>query len=299
MRVVEVAHPPTVDAAAASLDLAGRVEAATGTPALSDHLRLDLLDRSGAEPPLLVTVTDAGHPIAFAQVSAANEAAVLEVVVAPDLDDAVAVRDDAAETAIDVHRRRTDTDIVWWLDDPSGHDERVAERVGLTPQRELYEMRRPLPHPERATITTRSFVPGTDDAAWVEVNNRAFASHGEQGGWTTDTLALRMTEPWFDPDGFRIFDDDGRMLAFCWTKLHTDTDPVVGEIYVIAVHPDAHGRGLGKQLTLAGLDSIADRGVETANLYVDADNAAAVGMYRRLGFDVHRRRVAFGPNTDT
>ena len=84
------------------------------------------------------------------------------------------------------------------------------------------------------------------------------------------------------------------MLAFCWTKLHTESDPVVGEIYVIAVDPDAHGRGLGKQLTLAGLDSIAARGITTANLYVDAGNEAAVGLYRRLGFDVHRRRIAFG-----
>jgi len=62
---------------------------------------------------------------------------------------------------------------------------------------------------------------------------------------------------------------------------------------VIAVDPAFHGRGLGRQLTLAGLDSISGRGITLANLYVDAGNAAAVALYRRLGFHVHRTRVAF------
>ena len=86
------------------------------------------------------------------------------------------------------------------------------------------------------------------------------------------------------------------MLAgFCWTKIHppTDTDPELGEIYVIGVDPDFHGTGLGKQLTLAGLDSISDRGVTTADLYVDAGNAPAKGLYDRLGFHIHRTRTAF------
>ena len=125
------------------------------------------------------------------------------------------------------------------------------------------------------------------------MNNRAFAEHGEQGGWTTDALALRMAEPWFDASGFRVHDIDGRLAAFCWTKLHYELDPVVGEIYVIAVDPDFHGRGLGKQLTLAGLDSIAARGITEANLYVDADNVAAVGLYEALGFSIHRSRQAY------
>ena len=50
--------------------------------------------------------------------------------------------------------------------------------------------------------------------------------------------------------------------------------------------PDFRGLGLGKQLTLAGLEHLAGQGITTALLYVDADNAAAVTMYERLG--LHR-----------
>jgi mycothiol synthase len=157
----------------------------------------------------------------------------------------------------------------------------------------LHEMRRPLPHPDRSAVTTRAFVPGVDDAAWLAVNNRAFADHGEQGGWTDATLALRIAEPWFDADGFRLHEVDGQLVGFCWTKVHADTDPPLGEIYAIAVDPDAHGRGLGRELTLAGLDSLTDRGIRHANLYVDAGNAPAVRLYERLGFTVHRTRSAY------
>ena len=311
MRIIEIASSPTIEQRADVLAFVDAVASDTGTPQLSDHLRLDLGRAPDADdPPLLVTVHDdaasARHTlIAVAQLSSANDAWILEVVVDPGTSDAIAVRDDAAVTAVDAHRRHRDDAVVWWLDDPTDHDLKVAGDLGLDVWRELYEMRRPLPHPDRAEVTTRSFRPGVDDEAWLRVNNRAFASHGEQGGWTLDTFRLRQAEPWFDPDGFRVLDGgddddddddgDGQLIAFCWTKLHTDVDPVVGEIYVIAVDPSAHGRGLGRQLTLAGLDSISDRGVTVANLYVDAGNTAAVGLYERLGFGIHRRRVAFAP----
>jgi mycothiol synthase len=38
---------------------------------------------------------------------------------------------------------------------------------------------------------------------------------------------------------------------------------------------------------LGGLASLAERGITTGMLYVDAANEGAVRLYRHLGFDVH------------
>ena len=111
-----------------------------------------------------------------------------------------------------------------------------------------------------------------------------------------ETLRLRQHESWFNPDGFRIHERDGRVAAFCWTKVHPPAaagDQELGEIYVIAVDPDFHGQRLGSEMTLAGLDHLASNGIDTALLYVDAANEGAVAMYRRLGFDVHSTNAAF------
>jgi mycothiol synthase len=287
------------------------VAAEHGVRPLSDHLWLDLTG-GGAPGFLAVTAHGADRMLGLAQVSSANDGVVLEVATRPDdagsgvgshdlrdpgLDVDLELALDLADTAIDAVTRRGGGRLTWWVDGADEHtDARMAALAaehGLAPVRRLYEMRRPLPHPDRAAVTTRSFVPGTDDDAWLTVNNRAFADHGEQGGWTRDTLALRLAEPWFDPDGFRLHEHDGRLLAFCWTKIHHEEQPPVGEIYVIAVDPDAHGRGLGRELTLAGLDSIAARGVTLASLHVDAGNTPALRLYERLGFEVHRTRLAF------
>ncbi len=291
MRLVEIIKHPTAAERRTAIEFVEQVAASTGARPLSDHLWLDLTVGDG-DGFVAIRLADETGSVAYAQVSAANESSALEVIVDPRAADRRALRDDAVETAVDAVRRAGGGALTWWIDDPGPDDLEFARNVGLHPGRQLYEMRRPLPLRDHATVETRSFVPGVDDDAWLEVNNRAFATHGEQGGWTQQTLAARLAEPWFDPDGFRLHEREGRLAAFCWTKLHHDQNPVVGEIYVIAVDPDFHGLGLGRQLTLAGLDSISARDITEANLWVDADNTPAVSLYEQLGFRIHRTRQA-------
>ena len=100
----------------------------------------------------------------------------------------------------------------------------------------------------------------------------------------------RKAEPWFDPEGFRLHERDGKLAAFCWTKVHSDTSPPMGEIYVIAVDPTFHGLGLGKALTIAGLDHLAARGLTVGMLHVDGANTAAIGHVRAAWLHCSSRR---------
>ena len=62
---------------------------------------------------------------------------------------------------------------------------------------------------------------------------------------------------------------------------------------MISVDPDFRGLGLGRDLVLAGLDHLSSRGITVGMLYVDADNTAAVGLYRKLGFEIDHTDRAY------
>jgi mycothiol synthase len=262
---------------------------ADGHYPLGEHKWLDLVHggRKGFAG-FVARESAGGHLVGYAQLSRGHDTWSVEVVVLPDH------RKPDADVGISLLTavlrevgRQGGGHVHLWVPKPTPHTDAMAESCGLTRGRDLYQMRRPLPvEGDRLGIATRPFEPGVDEAAWLEVNNRAFASHPEQGGWTLDTILEREAEAWFDPEGFLLHERDGRLAASCWTKVHHDTEPPLGEIYVISVNPDFQGLGLGRALVLAGLDHLSSLGITVAMLYVDSGNTPAVRLYEALGFEV-------------
>lgn len=159
------------------------------------------------------------------------------------------------------------------------------QQQGFVPEREILQLLIKLPQPDPVfptNITVQGFRKGLDEEVWLKLNNQAFVGHPENGGWNEETLLVRTSQSWFDPEGLRMAWENGRLAGFCWTKLHSQQ---VGEIYIIAVAKEAQGQGLGKAMVREGLSYLYTiNGATTGMLYVDRDNLAATNMYQSLGF---------------
>ncbi len=272
-------------------ELVERVQHRTGRRPLSDQLWLDLVQGDSASTSAVVT-RDGMRITGYCQISAGNNGWIFEVVT----DQESSPTELLVGAACSLVAAHGGGDVSWWVVDPTARTHSVAERHGLHAARTLHQMRVPLPlvdTPVDPLVDLRPFRVGHDEAEWLLVNNAAFYTHPEQGAWTLEAVRQREQQDWFDPKGFLLHYRDHRLAGFCWTKVDRDADPPLGEIYVVAVHPEFHGLGLGKALTVAGLAYLASQGVDTGMLYVDEHNTAAFNLYQRLGFTVHRTDCAY------
>ena len=293
MTVVDLRELPARERSAlvAVLD---RASTAGDHPALPEPQFLAVTQHAEAPPgERVVLVRYETELLGFAVLSPARDGStVVHVVVDP----AVATPQHDVDTALlrlAVEEAPAGSDIHLWVMQATPADDARVAAEGFTPERDLLQMRIVLPLPADVVaatrhLATRPFEVGRDEEAWVETNNRAFAGHPEQSGWTVAELRERMAADWVELDDFLVADDpDGTgLIGACWTKVHRDRTPVLGEIYVIDVDPRHHGQGWGRSLTVAGLVHLAGRGITVGMLYTDATNVAAVALYRSLGFTV-------------
>jgi mycothiol synthase len=293
---VETTPGLTVEQADAVRGLIAAVTAADGARPVSDHTMLRLRHSPGGDQHLLLW--SGSDVVGYAHLDGGNRPEA-ELAVAPE-----ARTSGADRLLLDEVRRAAAGPIQVWA-----HGERsglldLFRSAGLRPDRVLFQLRRPLtgpdaeplPEPEWPDgVTVRTFVPRQDETAWLEVNNRAFADHPDQSGWTVDDVTEREAEDWFDPAGFFLAETDGRVVGFHWTKVHpaSATDEALGEVYVIGIDPSMRGRRLGPALTLHGLQHLRAAGLDTAMLYVDETNEVGVRLYERLGFTRHHADIRF------
>ena len=259
------------------MELRNSVATASGTSPLSDHVVSSV--KGHAPGRHFVQTSDAGL-VGYAHLDAGSDP-VAELLLRDE--------GDVGELLDAVVRAAGSSLRIWTRGDNAPLNE-VLPTLGFAPVRTLLQMRCPLaatelPRPNWADgVTVRTFRVGLDEAAWLAVNNAAFAGHPEQAGWTLADIRAREDESWFDPAGFFLAQSDGRVVGFHWTKIHEKSGGDLGEVYVIGVDPSMQSKGLGEALLLYGLQHLRDRGLATVLLYVEADNRGAIALYERHGF---------------
>ncbi|MBU6279684.1 MAG: mycothiol synthase [Actinomycetales bacterium] len=297
------------------LQLINATAQADGTMPISEHVLLHLRQGGDAHGQHLLARDSDDHLVGYAHLDVTDtvQGASAEILVEPQRR-----REGVGRTMITaLDDLVAGSRLRLWAHGEQPGARELAESLGFRSVRVLWQMRRSLlaalPRPVIPPgIEIRSFDPAADCDAWVALNARAFSNHPEQGGWTRADLDLRMSEPWFDPAGFLLATqvETGALVGFHWTKVHgfdpaeghthahghvqahhsthaashTHAHEPIGEVYVVGVSPDYRGSGLGRALTILGLEHLRHLGLAQAMLYVDAGNTRAIRLYEGLGF---------------
>ena len=152
---------------------------------------------------------------------------------------------------------------------------------GYTPARSFWRMERDLQPGETADEDGLRALQATDAPALHSISEEAFAGDGAYTSQSLETWTQReFRAHGFDQALGRVAVRDGRPVGFALAR-RWEQDTVY--VPLLAVLPEAAGKGLGGRLLQAVFAASAAAGLRRAQLNVAADNPNAVRLYERVG----------------
>jgi mycothiol synthase len=268
-------------------DLIQDVTASDGVPPVGEHKYLKL--HHGADAARALLIWEGSRLVGYAQVLLGVDAATVEIVVRPSARRRGLGRQ-LLEAAEALARGAGARVLKLWAYGALPASEAIAASLGVAPSRSLLQLERALDHLPSTALPAgyaiRTFDPARDRHAWLQLHNAVFAGHPENGSWSLTDLEARLRQPWFSASDFLVAERGGVMVGFNWLKRVPEAPPdrPEGEIYIIGVGDSERGRGLGRALAVLGLHHLRAGGMVACTLFVEADNAPALGLYGALGF---------------
>ncbi len=181
---------------------------------------------------------------------------------------------------------------------------RVLERLGFRPVRRFLELRLDIAgnvqdigrgarlaieyDGEQVSSPWRHLQHGEEDRL-TRLQNRAFAGTWGYNPNTVEEMTFRINSCICSPDDILLICNGGKAVGYCWTMMNCEggvPSATKGRILMLGVDPDHRGRGIARELALAGLEHLRDKGVGIAQVTVDSENRAAYALYLSLGFEL-------------
>ena len=122
----------------------------------------------------------------------------------------------------------------------------------------------------------------------TQIQNRSFAGTWGYNPNTVKEIVYRTNLSNSSPEDVILVYEEDKIIGYCWTKVNykATTKTRRGQIFMLGVGPDYRGRGIGKQVLLAGLSHLKSKGLQEVELTVDSGNPAARSLYRSVGFKI-------------
>lgn len=98
--------------------------------------------------------------------------------------------------------------------------------------------------------------------------------------WPYGAFVTFLSEP-----GFLVALEDDAVVGYVVAERVSREGTVVGHVKDLAVAPAHRDRGIGTRLLERAFAAVTARGAERARLEVREDNAGAIRLYRRFGFE--------------
>ena len=144
-------------------------------------------------------------------------------------------------------------------------------------------------HPVPPGYELRCLRPGEEEA-WVDLRNACFPD----APWPREHYGRELAgSPVYELDRILVATREGRLAGttIAWEADYGEAPG--GLIHWVGVHPRHRGAGLAKALNARALRQLAERGYAEAWLNTSRRFEAAVGLYHRLGFEIHRELFAY------
>jgi len=187
------------------------------------------------------------------------------------------------------------------------HRVALYEACGYEMERRFFRMVRSLTEP----IDEPQFPDGlqlshsrgiADAAAWVEAYNESFSDHWGSHAMTVAEHSHWLTQSDYQPElDLVAIASDGKFAAFCFCHIDPEDNLhrhcLEGGIHILGTRRSFRRQGLGRAMLLAGLQKLKAKGMETAILGVDTENAyQAQALYESVGFRKRHAKLSFSKN---
>jgi mycothiol synthase len=157
-------------------------------------------------------------------------------------------------------------------------DETVKERL---PSRLSVDM-------AQAALGCRYLQP-SEEGKLTQLQNCAFAGTWGYNPNTVEEITFRINSSSCSRQDIVLTCQGDKAIGCCWTGISCEEgipSARKGRIHMLGVAPDYRGKGIGRELMMAGLTRLKSKGLQVAELTVDSENKVACALYQSLGFEV-------------